>query len=103
MPMLYEVNAEFIDPAIADAWAAWILDEHILDVIRAGARSGRLLRIDGDDDTPRFSVQYQFETREDLDRYLRDHSPRLRDEGLRRFPAEKVRYTRRIGEIVGAR
>lgn len=103
MPILYEVNAEFIDPAIADAWVAWILAEHILDVVRAGATCGQLIRIEGDDGVPRFSVQYQFESRDELDCYLRDHSPRLRDEGIRRFPLEKVRYTRRVGEFLGVR
>lgn len=99
MPILYEVNAEIRDPTIADDWARWILDEHIGDVVRAGAASGRLLRIDSDDDQSRFSVQYEFATRDALNAYLRDHAARLRAEGVRRFPLENVSYSRRIGEI----
>lgn len=100
MSILYEVNAEFANASIADAWAKWVLDEHIADVVAAGASSGRLVRIDGDDDVPRWSAQYEFTSRATLDAYLRDHAPRLREEGTRRFPSEKVRYQRRVGEIL---
>lgn len=102
MAILYEVNAEFVDPTLAKSWVRWILDEHIGDVIDAGAESGELIRIDGNDEVPRFSIQYRFASRDGLDRYLRDHAARLRDEGTRRFPLDKVRYLRRTGEFVGA-
>lgn len=36
--------------------------------------------------------------------YERDHAPRLRAEGLARFPVESgIRYSRSLGEIVGGR
>ena len=100
MSMLYEVNAEFEDPRVAQSWETWILDEHIGDVVSAGAESGTLLRIDSDDDVRRLSVHYIFSSRAALEAYLRDHSPRLRDEGLRRFPPDSVRYSRRVAAIV---
>jgi Domain of unknown function (DUF4286) len=100
MPILYEVNAEFLDPTIVDAWVRWILDEHIADVVDAGADSGRLFRIESDDGIQRYSVQYQFAGRDVLEKYLQDHAPRLRDAGLRRFPLEEVRYSRRVGELI---
>ncbi|HPF41564.1 MAG TPA: DUF4286 family protein [Phycisphaerae bacterium] len=102
MSMLYEVNAEFDDPRIAESWETWILDEHIADVVAAGAESGTLLRVDSDDGVSRLSVHYRFSSRAALEIYLRDHSPRLRDEGLRRFPLEAVRYSRRVAAIVEA-
>lgn len=98
--MLYEVTTEFIDPDVVSAWSNWIVREHIADVVKAGATSGRLFRIDTDDGSPRFSVQYQFASRAALDAYLRDHAPRLRDEGALRYSSEKVRYSRRIGQRV---
>jgi hypothetical protein len=98
--ILYEVTTELIDPEIVSAWSSWIVREHIADVMNAGASSGRLFRIDTDDGTPKFSVQYEFATRAALDAYLRDHAPRLRDEGMRRFSPEKVRYSRRVGQLV---
>lgn len=101
MSILYEVNAAFIDPSIADDWVRWMVDEHISDVIEAGASSGRLLRVDSEDGSPRYSVLYEFASRDRLDAYVRDHADRLRAEGVRQFPLDKVRYHRRTGEFVG--
>ena len=95
--ILYEVTAKIIDPDVTDAWVAWILDEHIGDVVRAGALRGRLVRIDDTEST--FAVQYEFESRDDLNRYLADRAPGLRDQGARRFGGHRVEYTRRTGEI----
>ncbi len=100
MPILYEVNAEFVDPTIADDWVRWILTAHLADVVKAGASGGRLVRVDGEDGVPRFSVQYEFATRGGLETYLRDHAGRLRNEGTSRFPLDKVQYSRRTGEIL---
>lgn len=99
--VFYEVNAAIVDPKITDAWVDWILNEHIREVVSVGAVRGRLIRID--DDGQRFSVQYEFENREALDTYLTEHAPRLRDEGIKRYPPTQVTYTRRTGEILEPR
>ncbi len=96
--VLYEVSARIPNPAVAEAWAAWILREHIAEVIQAGAMSGRLIQ--DDEDAARYTVQYEFADREALETYLAEEAPRLRDAGLRRFGASQVAYTRRSGRIL---
>ncbi|HWL93619.1 MAG TPA: DUF4286 family protein [Phycisphaerae bacterium] len=102
----YEVSASISDATIAAAWVRWMRDAHIADVVAAGALSGRVISIDrADADGPNasheFCVQYEFADRSALDRYLSDHAPRLRAEGLVRFGPEQIRYSRRSGEILG--
>ncbi len=97
--VLYEVSALFRDDEIARRWVRWILEEHIADVVAAGALSGRLVRLD--DPPHSYVVQYEFASRESVEQYLRDHAPRLREEGARRFDTADVTYLRRTGDMVG--
>lgn len=94
MSVLYEVTASVSDPAVAEEWVRWMRDGHIADVVRAGATSGRLLRVE--EGQGEFVAQYEFASRATLEGYFREHAPRLRAEGAGRFPPEKVRLTRRI-------
>lgn len=74
-------------------------DEHLAAVIQTGALHGEVVRLDGDQ--LHFEARYQFAGRADFDRYVRDHAPRLRAEGLRRFPGgEVVHYERTSGEVL---
>jgi hypothetical protein len=96
--IIYEVSAIINDEETARRWTRWIVDEHIADVIAAGAQAGRLIQLD---DTPRtYVVQYEFASRGSLEQYLREHAPRLREEGARRFGATEVVYTRRTGSVI---
>lgn len=112
----YEVCAGFRDADIAKAWVEWLHREHIADVIAAGALSGRIIALDPDDagvsTNPssaapsdcaaelRYCVQYEFTDRAAFDAYIRDYAPRLRAEGLKRFPSDVVTYARRSGEVL---
>ena len=96
----YTVRCTFSDPAVVDEWIAWLRDEHLADVCAAGAVDAEVVRLDGE--PLRIEVRYRFADRAAFDRYERDHAPRLREEGLRRFPLERgLSYARRTGEIVG--
>jgi hypothetical protein len=45
-------------------------------------------------------VRYHFPSREAFAAYERDHAPRLRADGLRRFPPERgVSYRRSVGVV----
>jgi hypothetical protein len=108
----YTVTATFDDPAVADEWLAWLRDEHVRDVIEAGAMDGEVIVVDPDSPSgetangagPRkqtCEVRYHFTDRAAFEAYVRDHAPRLREEGLRRFPPERgIAYSRRSGEVV---
>lgn len=96
--ILYEVQTTFRDADTARRWVAWLHAEHIAEVISCGAANGRLVRLD--EPAMTYVVQYEFTSRAAFDAYLRDHAPRLRVEGLKRFPATEVTCARRSGEIM---
>jgi len=94
----YAVQAEFDDPAVADEWVAWLRDEHLDDVLAAGALDAEVVRWEGE--SIHVSVRYLFADRRAFTRYEEEQAPRLRDEGLRRFPPERgIRYARAVGAV----
>jgi hypothetical protein len=98
----YTVTCTFDDAAVADEWIAWLRDEHLRDVCEAGALDAQVARMDGEQEGKAIvQVRYHFADRDAFARYERDHAPRLREEGLKRFPLEQgLAYTRSTGEIV---
>ncbi len=95
----YTVRCEFDDAAVAQRWLEWMEREHLADVCAAGARRAEAIRFDGAPAS--CEVRYLFDSREAYEAYLRDHAPRLRAEGLKRFPPELgLRYTRTTGDVV---
>jgi hypothetical protein len=98
----YTVRCTFTDESVADEWIAWLRDEHIADVCGAGALDGKVVRLDRSEGEPLVcEVRYHFASRESMETYERDHAPRLRAEGLERFPLERgLAYERSVGEIV---
>ena len=97
-PVFYEVTAAIQDRSILVEWVRWMGETHLDDVVAAGATRGRLIRIDGP--TATFVCQYEFASRSALDRYLSEHAPRLRAEGVALFDSDQVSYTRRTGDIL---
>ena len=103
----YTVTCEFDDPAVADEWIAWLRSEHLAEVCDAGALDAEVVRFDAPGDqkisapTPiRCEVRYHFASREAFREYERDHAPRLRAAGLKRFPPERgLTYSRSFGEV----
>lgn len=98
----YTVACTFEDPVVAEQWIAWLRDEHVHDVCAAGALDAEVIRCDvAADALTRGEVRYHFESRMAFDRYLQDHAPRLREHGLKRFPAGRgIVYERASGEVV---
>jgi hypothetical protein len=99
----YTVTATLPDEATAREYIAWLEGGHIDQVIEGGAHSAMIVRTDPDNagDLPRIEVRYIFSTREVFERYVREHAPRLRAEGLRKFgPERKIGFARSVGEIV---
>jgi hypothetical protein len=97
----YTVAVTFENAALADEWLRWLREGHIADVLAGGAADAEIIELDGSDRA--FEVRYHFPSREVFALYERDHAPRLRAEGLQKFPVEKgVAYRRSVGEVVGS-
>lgn len=100
-PWQYTVRCEF--PArsrsVAEDWIAWLVDEHIDDVLDAGAEQATLVQVT---ETPLvMEIRYRFRDEAACTAYLAEHAPRLRQEGLTRFPAETgLIYSRSMGPVI---
>lgn len=88
-----------------EEWLSWLRDGHIADVIKGGATAAEIIRRDPDTHDQggtTYEIRYRFESRKAFDDYLEHHAPRLRKEGLERFPVtDGFHYQRTAGEIIG--
>lgn len=100
-PIAYTVTATLPDERVCSAYVEWLQDGHVDAVIGAGAHSAMIVRLEDPPLPIRVQTRYIFSTREALDRYLREHAPGLREDGLRRFgPETGVSFAREIGRVV---
>ena len=109
----YIVKCSFAPNAssVADDWLAWLSDQHLVDVMEAGALSAEVIELDSNDYAEAvqdpgpiarsFEIHYRFSSRADFESYESRHAPRLRAEGLAKFPlALGLTYHRATGEIL---
>jgi hypothetical protein len=78
----YEVTAT-VRPDTVVRWEAYMREKHIRDVLQTGCFSRATLERAT---SGRFRVIYEAPSREQLDRYLTDHAPRLRNDVHTHFP-----------------
>jgi hypothetical protein len=109
MPAIaYTVIATLPNDAIARNYIAWLEDGHIDAVIKGGAHSASIVRLDPDDAANRgapgevrVEVRYIFATRQLFDRYIAEFAPALRAEGQKLFgPSTGVRFARTVGVVI---
>lgn len=97
----YTVIATLPDPQTAAEYVAWLEDGHVDAVIEGGAHSAMIVRIEQPSDPIQVETRYIFATRAAFERYLAQHAPRLREDGLKKFPPERgITFQRRVGEVV---
>jgi hypothetical protein len=91
----YEVALE-PEPEILGEFEAW-LEYHVDDVIALPGFTGATIHKAEDPESGAALrvVRYQLADRHALDRYLEEHAPRMRAEGLARF-GDRFRATRRV-------
>ncbi|MCC6333542.1 MAG: DUF4286 family protein [Myxococcales bacterium] len=102
MSFAYTVIADFDSPQVAGDWVAWLKDGHLQAVLDGGARSVDLVRLEPTAEHPlRFEARYLFADLPTFQRYEQTAAPRLRADGLARFPPSRgVRLTRVLGEVL---
>jgi len=97
----YTVSATFRDEQTRGEFIAWLQNGHVSDVVRGGASSGSVVLIREPAQRLGVECRYIFPSRDAYDRYLQDHAPALRAEGLAKFPPERgVTFARTVGEVV---
>ena len=95
----YSVQCEFDREQVAGEWLRWLRDEHIGDVLAAGASRAEIIKLDGP--VWAYRIEYDFPTFELYEAYNTEHADRLQQECLGRFPLDMgIRYERTSGEIV---
>lgn len=95
----YSVTCTFQNESLAREWLEWIEAEHLAEVIAAGAIDAEVVILDGN--PMRCEARYHFASREEFNIYEREHAPRLRNEGLKKFPLTRgMSYVRSMGEVV---
>ena len=77
-----------VQNAILDEWIAWQKEEHIPEIMATRLFSNyhfyRLLEHDDVEGTT-FIIQYFSNTKENYDRYIREHAPGLREKALKKW------------------
>lgn len=100
----YTVRCRFTGPDadLPNRWLAWLREEHLAEVLAAGAVEAEVVCMD--DEVPTFEVRYGFESRTEYETYIREAALRLREAGLRRFPLSLgLLYERSCGDVVETR
>ena len=96
-----EYQATLPDANLAKEWLDWLRGGHIAELLAGGTTAAEIIALDQPPLT--FEVRYRFSSRQAFDRYEQGFAPRLRDEELKRFPAEKgINYRQSVGEVVNA-
>ena len=98
--LAYTVAVTFSDSDLAEEWLRWLREGHIAEVLAGGATDAEIIELDGPGRS--FEVRYHFPSRGVFEHYEKEHAPRLRADGLKRFPVEKgITYRRSVGLVVG--
>ena len=97
MKFLYTVTCRVEDPMLETKWLGWLEREHVADVIKSGALRAEVVRRDGGGRV--YDIHYWFKDAQAHDDYIRNHAPRLREEGMKLFPYG-LAYERASGEII---
>lgn len=94
--LIYEVNLQ-IDLDIYNDYLIW-LKPHIQQILNLPGFIKALLLAEqaiANQATKNITVQYHVESQEDLDNYLTNHAPQMRNDGLNKFK-QKFTAARRI-------
>lgn len=109
--IIYEVNLA-VEPSVLSEWLPW-LRTHISELLALDGFIEAQLeqQIDPIDTVTstesvsgmraHYTVRYTLRDQESLDCYLTQHAPRLRNDGLRRFPGQ-VSASRRVLRLLSS-
>jgi hypothetical protein len=96
---IYEVNLT-IDGDIFAEFKLW-LREHVSEMLLfPGFIQASIFKLEQDEinDQEKLTIQYQLESRGDVERYFTEFAAKMREEGIKRFK-DQFSATRRIFEV----
>ena len=97
MTFEYTVTAQFDAPEVAAQWVSWLRDGHLADVLAGGALEAAVVKRG----PLQFQARYVFADAAAFAKYETQSAPKLRAEGLAKFPATRgVRLSRSTGEVL---
>ena len=100
--IIYNVTSS-VDKVIAEEWVSWMKDKHIPELLKTGLfEDYKILKVLSHDDTDEsisFAVQYYSKSIANVQQYLEDHAPRLRDDVQKRYGDKVVAYRTLLEEI----
>lgn len=97
---IYNVTVS-IDKTIAEEWLQWMKTVHVPDVLKTGHfTENKICRVlNVDDEGATYSVQYTFNTMEEIELYQKNHAPRLQAEHSARYEGQYAAF-RTVLEIM---
>jgi hypothetical protein len=99
--IIYNVTVK-VDLSIAAAWLLWLKDEHIPDVINTGCFTHvTILHLIEADETDgiTYAVQYHAESKDDYNRYIKNHADDMRKKGMDKWGNKFIAF-RTVMEVV---
>jgi hypothetical protein len=93
----YEITAT-VDPGLVDGYERYMRQRHIPDVLATGHFQRALF---ASAPPGRYRIRYDAPSDKDLERYLAEHAPRLREDFASHFPTG-VALTREVWTVVEA-
>lgn len=102
MPAVYyAVTATLPDLATRDEFVHWLRTGHVQDVLRGGAVRAEIIVLDPEADRLAVKAVYAFPDRTTFERYVAEHAPRLRAEGVAKFGSRPgVSFIRELGSHI---
>lgn|GEM_PF-1830810 len=96
-PVRYIVKASTIHAKVSREFIKWMRVEHGADLLKqCGCEEFRVFR----QSETELSCEYLFRSDFDLQRYLREHAPLLRERGREMFPEHLVTFSRTNSELL---
>jgi hypothetical protein len=89
-----------LEESIQDEWLKWMQEVHIPDVMRTGLFvENKICKLIAEELETTYAVQYTFRTMGDMEKYQKEHAPRLQKEHKDKFQ-DKFAAFRTILEII---
>ena len=93
--IIYNVTVN-IEDDIQDEWFTWMKKKHIPDILQTGFfvdyKMLKLLNVESGTTGTTYAVQYYCPNISNLERYLEDFAPALRDDSIARFGDAFIAY-----------